>query len=855
MVIGNNNMGKMKKVNLYIMALTAVCTLFTACQDEDIVQPEVTPAAVGDEIIFGGRAGFENSNPGSRTVYSNEVYTYNKVDYERIDWIEGDKIEIYSPQAVNGPTSHYEITGFKTGDESINDGTNKGEDYAVLTRIGDSSLQWGEGYIKEDKSGYHDFYAMYPSSMMFTDDPTKTVETGVYMDGTTVTGIVPIVQNPIEFTGTTDVVAKPNMDYAYMVAKSTANRIEGSVGLSFVPIVTAVEVQLKLTDTPPTGATGVTPVNIAEVKVEGQGIAGSFTADLSNWTNTYPTCTNADDATDVINISAWQKAADGTLTPTKVLAGGSFTFTVFLLPGADVENLKVSISETGADFVGKTLQNITIQKNKKNIYQNLMLPPSGIAIDASKWMSQLDPQTNLSRLSIPGTANSFSNLTSDDYYKAQLISFADQWKAGIRAFEITCSRPSSASTTLGGVSVLCNGSTVYEASDDALTVKEVFDMILDTDDDDNDEDGIIGPNSSETAMVILTYQPSSGLNDNRVPSTFMGALNVLFDELNVAYPPVNGKSRFVLYSPTLTLEDARGSIMIVARPTQLDEDDSEVRSAALTAVGTKPILVVDGCGTGKDKWGRRGYRVDGTLAADIKNAATGAPVFENYFTTSTTGWRAEDPASQTYPDWTTEKITKDTKGSYAYETNNSFNIWFQEWARVVEKDAKVNAGSGTTIIVTYFYYANWWESYKEKLEAVKSTFDMAIGDTYKDQYVFINSLSGYLMDETNEDSRTPYMTRSGIDIDAGGECGRIGDLAKKLNGDFYSYILTAGMNTKTGPTGVILMDRVSNTLTTGDEGSYYLPGVVIANNFKYGSGTNLEEEKDPNEGTGEETEG
>lgn len=403
----------MKKFRL-IYAMAIVAFVATACQEDDII-PQVTPAEVGDEIVFGGRAGFENSNPSTRTVYSDVEYTdKNGTRFERIDWIKGDKVEIYCPEASNGPTSHYEVTGFSTGDE-VAGNSEKGEDYAQLARIGESSLQWGS-------DDTHTFYAMYPSTQMFvvTDEDgnpsISTVDQGVKMDGTTVNGIVPISQSPVSIEEVTNdegkmgYVCKPDMKYAYMVAKSTAKRTDGSVGLSFVPIVTAVEIELQMTNEIPNGATSVTPVSVAEIQVTGTGIAGAFTAELSSekWKGTYPTCTNLEGATDVIQVSTWR---DG--KPITLNQGQSLTFTVFLLPGADVENLTVRISDTGASYVSKTIGSdgsdgkekdvITVRKNLKNIFKNLYLPAKGIAVDASKWMSQLDGDTQMKKLSLPGT--------------------------------------------------------------------------------------------------------------------------------------------------------------------------------------------------------------------------------------------------------------------------------------------------------------------------------------------------------------------------------------------------------------------------------------------------------------------
>ena len=72
----------------------------------------------------------------------------------------------------------------------------------------------------------------------------------------------------------------------------------------------------------------------------------------------------------------------------------------------------------------------------------------------------------------------------------------------------------------------------------------------------------------------------------------------------------------------------------------------------------------------------------------------------------------------------------------------------------------------------------------------------------------------------------------------GGDGGDIAALATKLNADFYKEVLEAGMEQTTGPTGIIMMDYVTNAPDPAVEydGSYYLPGVIIANNFKYGNG-------------------
>ena len=154
----------MNKKYILSALMCVVAVVFTGCIEENF--EKVTPAQDGDEIIFGVRAGFEDSNPSTRTVYSGETYPVGEKTFERIDWVdETDMIEIHSPEAANGSTAHYTINHLKDADQQ--------KDYAYLTRIGDSSLQW-------NGDGQHNFYAMYPSSKMFTSE--STLAQGVKME-------------------------------------------------------------------------------------------------------------------------------------------------------------------------------------------------------------------------------------------------------------------------------------------------------------------------------------------------------------------------------------------------------------------------------------------------------------------------------------------------------------------------------------------------------------------------------------------------------------------------------------------------------------------------------------------------
>ena len=210
-----------------------------------------------------------------------------------------------------------------------------------------------------------------------------------------------------------------------------------------------------------------------------------------------------------------------------------------------------------------------------------------------------------------------------------------------------------------------------------------------------------------------------------------------------------------------------------------------------------------------------------------------------------------------------ERIKKEVM-NFEYESNLSgVNVWCQEWQRVVPALHDFN-GDGTKDGVAaylgkcqglifgspHYFYTFWHESYKEKVEAIKTTFDMAISGDYENTYLFINSLCGYYVTDPSVSKNTSYIPYADDPCDSfghfwdeqnfpgsswpvGGMDGNIAGLAKDLNNMLYTHILSKSEADFTGPTGLVYMNRVAKDLVAGDEGSYYLPGVIISNNFKH----------------------
>lgn len=775
----------MKKKYMLSALLCASVFSFTGCVEESFERP--VPANDGDEIIFGARAGFEGAGSETKTVYTGESYTVGDKKFERIDWLDGqDEIQIFCPQAEGPNPSNYTINHSKDHDTQ--------KDYAFLTRKGDSSLQW-------NGTGDHHFYAMYPAQSLFEGMET-TLQQGIKMDGTTLRGIVPASQPATVTQNGLDWVAAPDMKYAYMAAKNTAKTTDGSVSLSFVPIVTAVQIQMVLS------SNSANNVIIGEIQISGNGIAGAFSADLSDdgWPSdqTYPTCTNDVTGTDLITISTWLDSKPVTVEP-----GGSLTFTVFLRPGADYKNLNVRFSPTGGQFVGKTMGSdtnpVNIPRNLKTVVKGFNLPSTEITYDASNWMTAVSDDIQFKRLSLPGTGGSFSYKftgSNASLFRSQStdMTIPEQWKVGIRAFEIISDRPSSASTALTNQDVTCNKSSV------GIEVGDAVDLI-------NEQ---LNNNPDECAVLIFTYQPE-GNSPARNATSYASSLAKWYD--NLTY-----QDKFVLYTPDITMGDVRGKILAIVRLNQRNESESGSFSGAKTEIGTRPFLLVDGCGTAKDKWGARGYTIttNGStiVAPDISNGAS--TYVEQYMQSD-------------YIDPETHANVKRGDMNFGYETNvEGVTCWYQEWARVVPQQLYIARGSWgwlATYPATY-----WFESYTEKLANAVDTFTKAINDTGA-SFVYVNTLSGYMATDATKGSPT-YSLVPSVGSAYGGDGGDIAALATKLNADFYKEVLAAGMEQTTGPTGIIMMDYVTNAPDSNVEydGSYYLPGVIIANNFKYGNG-------------------
>lgn len=862
----------MKKNFLYI-ALTGVALLLSGCNEDlvgDYVQP--TEKHFGEEILFGGSASYNvngGTKNGTRTVYGGYDAITNGA--EPVYWVSTDEVRLYCPGAAV-ETADYKVSG-------IDDTKTQ----AGLSKIGDAGLQWGV------PTASHTFYGVYPIP---ADESLK--------EGTTLTGTIPDVQEYKDYTveENGNVVYAPNMEYAYMVAKTIVpnpNNIGKNVYLKFMPIATAVEIEL--TNNAPTNDANEVVYNFREVHLSSSKhyLSGSFTADLDNMA--MPTGSGVQYATaspiGITYVAADQSKqvavklykTDGTAM--SLGEGKTLKFTVFMLPSSSadasvddaIDDLKITVVTSEGNKSG-TLSGISVKKSKKT-YMHAIPLGHEMTYNQSEWLKFVDNKKELNELSIPGaggaaSGNVFAANTDLQNYYEQSLSIEDLWNVGIRCFEFTVDKHNSDNTKLGEVEVYCNAQETNLTLDDCVSKVKT----------------LLGSYPKEFAMVIITYQQQDGWNkrqsdgtvtQTRNPATWMTQLNTYWT--NLTMPEGTKKA---LYDQGKTVEEARGSLFCIARPTSNGEDNyavitmenwkpgyvstySRIASTTYahtiaTPIVTDPnILVIHGWGALKDKWYARGFtdciyhRGSGwsefQSALDVEQCKTamgynadrpGRP-----FDTATKSDDAFTTLSQ--GDWyykvnsTTGKTTDLVLESNFYystvckehSTPQSNAAWVQEWARVSKETKAYTIKTGK--------YVKWIESKNEKELDIKECLEKTLDDA-SGNVIYINSLCGYYitndvpesihpnsLTDYNISYETPALTNYKYIKPAelstmssvAGMCGDIAKFASDMNSYFKGLLDTKLQNGRLGgSTGIVLMDRVSNE---GDGAA--IPSIIIANNF------------------------
>ena len=258
----------MKRV--FFILLTALPIVMTGCVKEILGNH-----AHGQIIVFTANTTYDNL-PATKTEYSGIDENGHPVTgtsaKERINWVDTDRIRIYSDEATDRySANHY-------ADYVIIPGANSGAvSNAYITPVTGNGLLWG--------SGSHDFFAVYPApGTKWTYDTTQEVGPGdVSITGSgssaMITGSVPAVQ-AVLWNGA-DGEYEANMNYAYMYAAKEGVSSGSTVDLAFKPLVTTFEVILKSRDTDAEALKVKSVELVSESGAEGTDLTGDFVATVS----------------------------------------------------------------------------------------------------------------------------------------------------------------------------------------------------------------------------------------------------------------------------------------------------------------------------------------------------------------------------------------------------------------------------------------------------------------------------------------------------------------------------------------------------------------------------------------------
>ena len=253
----------------------------------------------------GGKVVFVASSESSatRTSYSGVVDSDTKI--ERIDWVANDRISVWSDKARNldnEPVADYKVKTIETsGARSI----------GTVETVDANGLQWDNDPAGTD----YVFYGRYPA------DVTK-------LDGTSMTGTIPATQT-LTWDG---LVGKPDMQYAFMFAKTTAKVNAESVKLEFNPKFTAFEFVIG------GGSSDAVTVNLSSFTLSApSAISGGFRVACSSGA---VTATGTDAASKSIALS-FANLTGGVLP---VRGDAALTVTLLAVAPATMPNLTLTIT-------------------------------------------------------------------------------------------------------------------------------------------------------------------------------------------------------------------------------------------------------------------------------------------------------------------------------------------------------------------------------------------------------------------------------------------------------------------------------------------------------------------------------
>lgn len=505
--------------NWTLFSMLCVGAMLTGCSDDE--GGTARPAA-------GTPISFSLTSSGTRTIYDG-------TDPNQINWVEGDQIKIFCAEAETAKSALYNVTPASTA----KDGT--------IAAVGSDVLQWG------GDTETHHFYATYPGAA-----------NGVTVDANGI-ATFPINRNQKCTVTTTNgydanVVAKPDMKNANMVAYTATAPTDNAVSLTFKPLMTTLEIVVQ---------GPASNINSSNARVTGVSIVSTITTTSSETGDVFKydiaqgtisgsagtgTSTTKSETTFISLVDA-----NGNASYVDLANGHTLTLTAFLPPMSETHaaamkrQVKVRVHITGnAELTASIKTNDASSDSwttqfKPSAKKKITLPaiPSGQQSSGNNWITPLDGSIYVSQMSIPGshdaaTGENMATIIGDAFAQTQENTLQVQWNLGIRCFDL---RPAIYKATFGSTHELWLYHGVTRVSISWATAMNTIKANL------TDHPG-------EFAIVLFRHEDESTIGkDNNTTN---------FNAYMTSWVNAN-KSWIVNWRPDITIDECRGKLILISR--------------------------------------------------------------------------------------------------------------------------------------------------------------------------------------------------------------------------------------------------------------------------------------------------
>ena len=792
---GSKNYMTMKKY-INIFAVLAMALFVGSCEDE--LQQAFEPVQIvpGEEILFGAcyRPVSADKAPADRTTRTVYGETDADKNWIEINWIPGeDRMQIASPQSAGAARGVAEYMVKKASEDSESyDGASV---VTELVRTGAAGLQWSN-------ATEYDFYAVYPSVNQLKESVADGAESCSLSKDGLLSGYLPTDQSSTNVKSTNNrYIFLPNMDYAYMVAKTnyTINKVDEEgvafmgepISLGFESMVTALQFEIKAGTLKLIEDDKITITSVALFSQSGQQLAGDFKYDIAK--NATPGLVTKGNT----SYSQVIQKFEGSGIPLNNEPSSALDLTFFLLPSEENYasgdlRLQIMYEVNGTPQIKTATIGTEIPARVKRYFSNVKLPAISGKVDASKWFQALNPNVLVSQVSIPVAANTFANSSygvADDKRTQQTLKIDSMWNFGVRGFELVNTSDGKAitttATTLGNMvaSEAKQGSAgTFIDNVKLLRSKQLASFTY-------DKGAMV---SGDPLILICTY---SATDDGYSPARYIQNLFASLDALATQNGETSDlqitKNTFVQLTSNSTVKDVMGKICVIVRPgdderwavqgtgrneAQWDPyalyGDNTPSTSDYSIYGlTKalPSLIESGwwekilliSDWGMDSWdswhrrfGEKGFYYCATTATNY-DKLNGNRLY------SGTKEKMEDYILKIKTEMPEETKEFDRKYFYKHDLSNGDTAYVQDMVRVIDENSAgektVKAYSGTTDR-NGTKAVNWVESLSEKKKAIDGLFVKSVetkgGDNADNLY--INNLSGYFPDINYESYYTDW---------------------------------------------------------------------------------------------------